>query len=151
MRDATVVASTVRLAADGDEVAFARIVAPQGLPATLPPDATYHAVVTAAQLEAIGASALVPDNAGTLDLTIAGDALTVHWSGTHAPHDCTASQSVQGDRVVVAWKTGCIGDFAYRWTAADNGIVWSTPEFPGPNIVLFGHAWAVGPSASPSP
>ena len=125
---------------------------PEGAPATLPPDGTYRAIVTTDDLAAAGYSPnSAANNSGTLDLTLSGGSLALHYGGTHEPYDCTASQAAQGDQVVVTWQTGCGGAIAYQWTDAGNGIQLSTPDFPWIYGALYDRTWTRIPAASPTP
>ena len=113
-----------------------------GSPASLPPDGTYRATVTPEELQAAGASADGADgNAGTIDITFSGDQLRMHWSGTHEPYDCTATQVIDGDQVRVEWTSGCGGEWAYQWTQVADGLQLAAPDYPGIFDALIYRTW----------
>ena len=125
----------------------------EGTPASLPPDGTYRAIVTSQELVAAGYTSRQCRqqlrHAGPH--AIAGPRVALHYGGTHAPLDCTASQAAKVDQVVVTWLTGCGGAVAYQWTAVGDGIQLSTPDYPWIYGALYDRTWTRMPAASPTP
>ncbi len=123
-----------------------------GSPATLPPDGTYRKTVSVDDLLAAGADySTAARNAATIDLTISGGDITLDFTQYIPTAHCAATQSVQGDVVMVHFTGGCGPDFGFQWSAEGDGLRLSAPDDPGFYTALIGGTWTrVTPTASPS-
>jgi len=123
-----------------------------GAPATLPPDGTYRKIVTPDDLIAVGDDpGGAAGNAGTLDMTIHGQDVSLHWGGAHTPLACSGTQSLEEDVVMWHWTDGdCRGDFGYQWAAVGDDLRLTAPDDPGFYTGFIGGLWTKQ-TAGPAP